>query len=392
MVGITGTNGKTTTAYLVDSAWRALGHVTGLIGTVETRVGDERVKSVRTTPESPDLHALLAVMRERGVRHLHDGGVQPRARAAPGRPGRLRRGRLHQPLPGPPRLPRDDGASTTPPRPASSPRSARAAASSASTTRGAGGWRPRRPCPVVTVTSAPTSTPTGASSPRAGDDAAGSTSSRGARRLPLRSALPGDFNRVNTAVAALVLAASGVADDDIVRAVHAEPHVPGRMERVRRSTARRRPAGGRRLRPHRRTRSPRPWAPCGRQTTGRAHRRPRCRWRPRPRQAAGDGRRRRDVRRRRRRHRRQPPVGGPRRHPRRGARRRPRGLPRADRASARRHRPARGRRPSPPRSAPPSRSPGRATPSPSSARATRPARRSTGPSTPSTTATSCAQP
>ncbi len=67
MVGITGTNGKTTTAYLVDSAFRALGHVTGLVGTVETRVADERVKSVRTTPESPDLHALFAVMRERGV-------------------------------------------------------------------------------------------------------------------------------------------------------------------------------------------------------------------------------------------------------------------------------------------------------------------------------------
>ena len=67
MVGITGTNGKTTTAYLVDSAFRALGRVTGLVGTVETRVADERVKSVRTTPESPDLHALFAVMRERGV-------------------------------------------------------------------------------------------------------------------------------------------------------------------------------------------------------------------------------------------------------------------------------------------------------------------------------------
>ena len=39
MVGITGTNGKTTTAYLVDSALRALGRATGLVGTVETRVG-----------------------------------------------------------------------------------------------------------------------------------------------------------------------------------------------------------------------------------------------------------------------------------------------------------------------------------------------------------------
>ncbi|MGN6754723.1 MAG: Mur ligase family protein, partial [Intrasporangium sp.] len=67
MVGITGTNGKTTTAYLIDSALRAHGLRTGLIGTVETRIGEERIPSVRTTPESPQLHALLAVMRERGV-------------------------------------------------------------------------------------------------------------------------------------------------------------------------------------------------------------------------------------------------------------------------------------------------------------------------------------
>ena len=67
MLGITGTNGKTTTAYLLDAALRALGRVTGLIGTVETRIGEDRVKSVRTTPESPDLHALFAMMLEHGV-------------------------------------------------------------------------------------------------------------------------------------------------------------------------------------------------------------------------------------------------------------------------------------------------------------------------------------
>ncbi|MER7074101.1 UDP-N-acetylmuramoyl-L-alanyl-D-glutamate--2,6-diaminopimelate ligase [Terrabacter sp. NPDC000476] len=66
-VGITGTNGKTTTAYLVESALRAHGRRTGLIGTVETRIGDDTVESERTTPEATDLHALLAVMRERGV-------------------------------------------------------------------------------------------------------------------------------------------------------------------------------------------------------------------------------------------------------------------------------------------------------------------------------------
>lgn len=67
MLGITGTNGKTTTAYLVESALRAHGRRTGLIGTVETRIGDERIDSERTTPEATDLHALLGVMRERGI-------------------------------------------------------------------------------------------------------------------------------------------------------------------------------------------------------------------------------------------------------------------------------------------------------------------------------------
>jgi len=67
VVGITGTNGKTTTSYLVDAGLRAAGHVTGVIGTVGTRIGDDVVPTARTTPEAPDVHALLAVMRERGV-------------------------------------------------------------------------------------------------------------------------------------------------------------------------------------------------------------------------------------------------------------------------------------------------------------------------------------
>ncbi|MFH8410631.1 UDP-N-acetylmuramoyl-L-alanyl-D-glutamate--2,6-diaminopimelate ligase [Streptomyces sp. NPDC018019] len=72
-IGITGTSGKTTTAYLIDGGLRAAaeqagGGVTGLIGTVESRIGDERLKSERTTPEATDLQALFAVMRERGVR------------------------------------------------------------------------------------------------------------------------------------------------------------------------------------------------------------------------------------------------------------------------------------------------------------------------------------
>ena len=67
LVGITGTNGKTTTTYLLDSIFRADGRVTGIVGTVETRVAGERIAAKRTTPESSDLEALLAQMREAGV-------------------------------------------------------------------------------------------------------------------------------------------------------------------------------------------------------------------------------------------------------------------------------------------------------------------------------------
>ncbi|WP_104815680.1 UDP-N-acetylmuramoyl-L-alanyl-D-glutamate--2,6-diaminopimelate ligase [Kitasatospora sp. MMS16-BH015] len=66
-IGITGTNGKTTTAYLVEGGLRGAGKVPGVIGTVEMRVGEQRIKSERTTPEATDLHAVLAVMGEAGA-------------------------------------------------------------------------------------------------------------------------------------------------------------------------------------------------------------------------------------------------------------------------------------------------------------------------------------
>jgi UDP-N-acetylmuramoyl-L-alanyl-D-glutamate--2,6-diaminopimelate ligase len=68
IIGITGTAGKTSTAYLIESGLHAAGLTTGLIGTVETRLGDLRIDSVRTTPEATDLHAMLAAALERGVR------------------------------------------------------------------------------------------------------------------------------------------------------------------------------------------------------------------------------------------------------------------------------------------------------------------------------------
>jgi len=66
LVGITGTNGKTTTAYLIDAALRAAGRQVGLLGTVQYRVGDRLASAVRTTPEASDLQALFREMVDAG--------------------------------------------------------------------------------------------------------------------------------------------------------------------------------------------------------------------------------------------------------------------------------------------------------------------------------------
>ena len=231
LVGITGTNGKTTTAYLVAGALDALGRHTGLIGTVETRVGEEVVRSIRTTPEATDLHALLAVMAERGVdtcvmevsshalvMHRVDGVVYDvavftnlsqdhldfhptmrdyfEAKASLFTPERARAGIVCV----------DDAWG-------------RELADTA-------------PIPVTTIASH-----AGLEADwvvrHAPQDAERFTLTGPGGELSLRAALPGEFNKVNTAVAALVLMALGVGARDAERAVLTDPHVPGRMERVR---------------------------------------------------------------------------------------------------------------------------------------------------------------
>lgn len=67
VVGITGTNGKTTCATVLDGVLTATGRRTGLIGTVATRIAGEEVPGIRTTPESTDLQRLFRQMRSRGV-------------------------------------------------------------------------------------------------------------------------------------------------------------------------------------------------------------------------------------------------------------------------------------------------------------------------------------
>ena len=66
LVGITGTNGKTTTTYLVEHIASVAGMKTGVIGTVGVRIGSEHRKSAHTTPESVDLQALFGEMRDEG--------------------------------------------------------------------------------------------------------------------------------------------------------------------------------------------------------------------------------------------------------------------------------------------------------------------------------------
>jgi len=70
MIGITGTNGKTTTAFLVHSILGHAGQKPGLIGTILYIIGEEHIKAVRTTPESLDVFKMIHACREHGGRAL----------------------------------------------------------------------------------------------------------------------------------------------------------------------------------------------------------------------------------------------------------------------------------------------------------------------------------
>ena len=70
LIGITGTNGKTTVAYLIESILLQAGHETGMIGTINYRYADKTFNNPMTTPESLDLQRILAQMRSAGVTHV----------------------------------------------------------------------------------------------------------------------------------------------------------------------------------------------------------------------------------------------------------------------------------------------------------------------------------
>ena len=69
IIGITGTNGKTTTAYLIDSILRHAGKTTAMIGTIEYRLAGRKLPAVNTTPESLDLFQLFAQLEREGGTH-----------------------------------------------------------------------------------------------------------------------------------------------------------------------------------------------------------------------------------------------------------------------------------------------------------------------------------
>jgi UDP-N-acetylmuramoyl-L-alanyl-D-glutamate--2,6-diaminopimelate ligase len=233
LLGVTGTNGKTTTTYLMDAVLRSTGRLTGLIGTVETRVADQRVPSVRTTPEAPDLHALLATMRERGVQvcsmevssqalaqHRVDGAVMDVA-------GFTNFSQDHLELHG-------DTATYLAAKallltPEHSRRAVVVVDDEGSRTAAAGAG-----VPVITLSGRPGSsadwrvtdrTPTGAGTDfvLAGPEG---------RELHLRCPLPGEFNVLNAALAALMLLAAGLSEDQVSEGLRSAGGVPGRMEQV----------------------------------------------------------------------------------------------------------------------------------------------------------------
>ena len=320
---------------------------TGLIGTVETRVGDERLASVRTTPEAPDLQALLA--RD--------------ARARGARPARWRCPATRWPWTGSTASVFDVAVFTnlsqdhldfhadmedyfaakaslfTPARAA--PRGRRASTTHWGRRLAAQAGRARSPRCQRTA-GAPR---TGGSRGRASSSTARRPTSPCAdpagRSIDLRSPLPGEFNVANTALAAVMLLAGGAQRR---RAARRARRCRGARAGWSGSGTGRRPAGlvdyahtpGRgRPPPCTRCGPARPagWSSCS------------ARRRPRPGQAAADGRGRGPRRRRRRRHRRQPALRGPGRDPRRRCWPGRAGCGAAGPSSCRGRRPARRRSP-----------------------------------------------
>ena len=267
VVGVTGTNGKTTVTHLLAAVLEPPAGPPTRARHPERGPHDAR----GARPAGP-----LAEAAERGRPVGGHGGVVPRPRAAPGRRHLVRRGRLHQPLPGPPRLPRHDGALLRGQGPALRARAGRRRPWSTSTTPAAG------------ACSTPMAIPAGGLVGRADADGPRAAGRRHRLHLagPARASWPsaGRFNVANAVAAAdgrrrprrrrPTTIAAGLAE--------ARP-VPGRFEPV---GAGQPFAVAGRLRPHPRRPRARPCARPASWPTGPADRGVRLRRRPGPGQAA----------------------------------------------------------------------------------------------------------
>ncbi len=70
LVGVTGTNGKTTVTYLIEAIFKSCGFIPGVIGTISYRWGDTHKKAHNTTPDPVEIHEMLVEMRRGGVSHV----------------------------------------------------------------------------------------------------------------------------------------------------------------------------------------------------------------------------------------------------------------------------------------------------------------------------------
>ncbi|MGQ7295613.1 UDP-N-acetylmuramoyl-L-alanyl-D-glutamate--2,6-diaminopimelate ligase [Quadrisphaera sp. KR29] len=249
VLGVTGTNGKTTVTTLLESALEQLGTPTALVGTVCTRIAGEALPSARTTPEAPDLHALLALAVERGARaaalevsshavvlHRVDGLVLDvaaftnlsqdhldfhptmedyfAAKAQLFTPGRARAAVVCVDDAWGRRLAAQSSAAGVP----TTTVSTTTTAATATSARGADGWR----VDPASVRERSDGRPGSAFELTAPDG----------RRVSAASPLPGTFNVANTAVAVAVLAAAGHDPAAAAAALAGARGVPGRMEVV----------------------------------------------------------------------------------------------------------------------------------------------------------------
>ena len=234
MLGVTGTNGKTTTTFLLDDALRRAGRRCGLIGTIGNRVLDQPLPSVRTTPEAPDLQALLALMLAKGA-DTCSMEVSSHALSM----GRVDGVRFD--VVGFTNLSQDhlDFHPTM-------ESYFQAKADLFTPARGRVGvvcvddvWGRRLAIqagiPVTTVGTTPAAEPADwqvVDRRPAGAGTDFTLRGPGGEPVAAHCPLPGDFNVANTALALVMLVAAGIAADDAAAGLALAQPVPGRMERV----------------------------------------------------------------------------------------------------------------------------------------------------------------